>query len=158
MTFPDGVQTVTLTAGAAGYRALDGDVYQGTIRLTPSVPRVVSAEHGVIALGAVNITLGASGEFTETVLAIDADGFEPSGWTYRVDEEFTGVPGRAYNISLPASVGTVALADLSPVESSSGTVSSPAVLSVNGETGIVTGLLEAANNLTDLASPSTALA
>lgn len=138
MAFPDGVQTVTVTAGASGYRSLDGDVYAGTLRFTPSVSRVVSAEHGVIALGPVNVTLGASGAFTETLLAVDADGFSPSGWTYRVDEEFTSAPGRSYNISLPASTATVALTALSPVESSSGTVQSPAVLSVNGETGVVT--------------------
>lgn len=137
MPFPDGVQVVTLTAGASGYRTLDGDPYTGTIRLTPSVSRVVSAEHGVIALGVENITVGASGQFSTTVLATDADGFSPSGWTYRVDEEFTNAPGRAYNISLPASAATVALTALSPVDSTTGTVSSPAVLSVNGETGIV---------------------
>jgi hypothetical protein len=138
MPFPDGVQVVTLTAGASGYRTLDGAPYTGTIRLTPSVSRVVSAEHGVIALGVENITVGASGDFTTTVLATDADGFSPSGWTYRVDEEFTNAPGRAYNISLPASAATVALTALSPVDSTTGTVSSPAVLSVNGETGVVT--------------------
>ncbi|WP_051844049.1 hypothetical protein [Streptomyces sp. NRRL S-813] len=120
MPFPPGVQTVTVTAGATGYRTLDGEPRQGTLRFTPSVSRVVSAEHGVIALGPVNVALGASGEFTETLLAIDAEGFSPSGWTYRVDEEFTGAPGRAYNISLPASAGTVALASLAPVESSAG--------------------------------------
>lgn len=152
MPFPDGVQTVTLTAGAAGYRTLDGDPYQGTIRLTPSVPRVVSVEHGVIALGSENITVGASGEFTATVLACDADGFSPSGWTYRVDEEFTNAPGRAYSILLPAAVPSVALPSLVEVEASTGTVSTPAVVSVNGNTGVVTGLLEAANNLSDLAS------
>jgi hypothetical protein len=115
MAFPDGVQTVTLTAGAAGYRTLDGDAYQGTIRLTPSVSRVVSAEHGAIVLGIENITVGASGEFSQAVLATDADGFSPSGWTYRVDEEFTNAPGAAYNISLPASAGTVTLSALTRV-------------------------------------------
>ncbi|MFI1166586.1 hypothetical protein ACH4UM_24020 [Streptomyces sp. NPDC020801] len=120
MPFPPGVQTVTLTAGASGYRALDGDAYQGTIRLTPSVSRVVSAEHGVIALGTENVTLGASGEFTTALLAVDAEGFSPSGWTYRVDEQLDGAPLRSYNISLPASAGTVALASLTPVESSTG--------------------------------------
>lgn len=140
MPFPNGVEVVTVTAGAVGYRTLDGDPYQGTIKLTPSVARVTSATHGVIALGSVNATIGASGQFTEDleVLAIDADDFSPSGWTYRVDEEFTNAPGRAYNISLPAAAPTVALPSLAPVESSSGTVSSPAVLSVNGETGVVT--------------------
>ncbi|MEV0220919.1 hypothetical protein [Streptomyces sp. NPDC050704] len=137
MAFPPGVETVTLTAGASGYRALDGEPYAGTLRFTPSVSRVVSAEHGVIALGAVNATLGASGMFTEMLLATDADGFSPTGWTYRVDEELTNAPGRAYSISLPAAAPNVALPSLSPVESTTGTVSSPAVLSVNGETGIV---------------------
>lgn len=138
MAFPPGVETVTVTAGASGYRALDGEPYAGTLRFTPSVSRVVSAEHGVIALGSVNATLGASGDFTAELLAVDADGFSPSGWTYRVDEELTNAPGRAYNISLPAAAPTVALPSLSPVESTTGTVSSPAVLSVNGETGVVT--------------------
>ncbi|MBD9700620.1 hypothetical protein IHE56_00645 [Streptomyces sp. ID01-12c] len=152
MPFPDGVQTVTLTAGTNGYRTLDGDPYQGTIKLTPSVSRVTSATHGVIALGPVNATIGASGQFTEDleVLAIDADDFSPAGWTYRVDETFTNAPGRAYNISLPAAAPTVALPSLAPVESSSGTVSSPAVLSVNGDTGVVT--LDA----TDVGAVSTA--
>lgn len=138
MPFPEGVQVVTITAGTTGYRTLDGDPYTGTLRFTPSVARVTSADHGVIALGPVNVTLSASGQFTETLLAIDADGFSPSGWTYRVDEEFTNAPGRSYNISLPASAATVALPALAPVEASSGTVSSPAVLSINGETGVVT--------------------
>ncbi len=154
MPFPDGVETVTVTAGDAGYRTLDGEPYAGTIRFTPSVSRVVSAEHGVIALGPVNATLSASGGFTVGLLAIDADGFEPSGWTYRVDEEFTNAPGRAYSISLPAAAPSVALPALAEVESTDGTVSSPAVLSVNGETGIVT--LTAAEVGADAAGTATA--
>ncbi|MEV8033869.1 hypothetical protein [Streptomyces sp. NPDC086182] len=137
MAFPPGVQTVTVTAGASGYRTLDGIARSGTIRFTPSVSRVISAEHGVIALGTVTATLGASGDFTASLLAVDAEGFSPSGWTYRVDEEFTDAPGRAYSISLPAAAPTVDLPSLSPVDSTTGTVSSPAVISVNGETGIV---------------------
>ncbi|MGW1949061.1 hypothetical protein ACWCRC_32660, partial [Streptomyces sp. NPDC001940] len=137
MPFPAGVQTVTLTAGASGYHGMDGAPYQGTIRLTPSVSRVTSAEYGVIALGPVTIALDPSGNFTEDFLAVDAQGFEPSGWTYRVDEEFTNAPNRAYNISLPAGAPVVALPSLARVESSTGTVHSPAVLSVNGETGVV---------------------
>jgi hypothetical protein len=153
VSFPPGVQTVTVTAGAAGYRALDGTAYQGVIRLTPSVSRIVSATHGVIALGVENVTVGASGEFTTTVLATDASGFEPSGWTYRVDEEFTNAPGRAYDISLPAATPTVTLPALSPVESSIGTVTVSAVVSVNGETGAV--VLDAADVGADPAGTAT---
>lgn len=122
MSFPPGVQVVTLNSGDAGYHAFDGAPYQGALKLTPSVPRVVSAEHGVIALGVINVTLGASGEFTETLLANDAEGFTPAGWTYRVDEEFANAPGRAYSILLPAAVSVVALPSLVEVEASDGTV------------------------------------
>ena len=156
MPFPPSVQQVTVTAGVSGYHALDGTAYQGTIRFTPSVSRVTSAEHGVIALGPVNVTLSASGMFTTSLLATNASGFSPSGWTYRVDEEFTNAPGRSYNISLPASTASVALPSLAPVEEADGDVYTPAVLSVNGDTGVVTGLLEAASNLSDVASASTA--
>ncbi|MET8826119.1 hypothetical protein ABZX40_13685 [Streptomyces sp. NPDC004610] len=149
MAFPDGIQTVTVTAGTSGYRTLAGRIPTGTLRFTPSVARVVSAEHGVIALGSENATIGASGDFTVELLATDADGFEPSGWTYRVDENFTNAPGQAWNISLPAAAPTVALPGLIEVESSTGTVSMPAVLSVNGETGIVN--LDAA----DIGAPPT---
>lgn len=121
MPFPVGVQLVTVTAGASGYHAPDGTAYAGTIKFTPSVSRVTSATHGVIALGPVNATLSASGMFTANLLATDADGFSPSGWTYRVDEEFTNAPGRSYSIGLPAAVASVALPSVSPVEPSTGT-------------------------------------
>lgn len=138
MAFPIGVEVVTVSGGASGYRAPDGTPYTGTIRFTPSVSRVVSATHGVIALGTVNASLSASGDFTASLLATDADGFTPSDWTYRVDEEFTNAPGRAWDVSLPAAVPAVALPALLEVESTTGTVSTPAVLSVNGLTGVVT--------------------
>ncbi|MEU1309529.1 hypothetical protein ABZ419_11625 [Streptomyces cinnamoneus] len=120
MPFPSGVQTVTLTAGASGYRHPDGTPYVGTIRFTPSVSRVTSATHGVIVLGAVNVTLSASGNFSVELLSTDASGFLPAGRTYRVDEEFTNAPGEAYNISLPASSAVVGLPSVARVEASTG--------------------------------------
>ena len=75
MPFPDGVDTVTVTAPANGYRTLDGDYQTGSVTLTPSVREVVSAEHGIIAVGEVNLTISASGSFTpRDVLPCDADG------------------------------------------------------------------------------------
>lgn len=121
MPFPVGVEVVTLTGGTSGYRTPDGTAYAGTIKFTPSVSRVTSATHGVISLGTVNASLNASGGFTATLLATDADDFSPSGWTYRVDEEFTNAPGRTYSIGLPAAVASVALPSVSPVEPSTGT-------------------------------------
>lgn len=123
MPLPVGVDAVTLNAGTNGLRGPDGTARTGTVTLTPSVDRVVSSEHGMIVLGPSNATLGASGQFTlGPILATDADGFTPSGWTYRVDENFTGQPPRSYSVSLPASVPVVALPDLVEVSASDGTV------------------------------------
>lgn len=123
MPLPAGVDAVTLNAGANGLLAPDGTARAGTVTLTPSVDRVVSAEHGLIVLGPSNATLSASGTFTlGPVLATDAAGFEPTGWTYRVDENFTGQPPRSYSVLLPAASPTVALQSLVEVEASDGTV------------------------------------
>lgn len=123
MPFPTGVQTVTVTAPANGYRTLDGDYQQGTVTLTPSVLEVVSAEHGIIAVGEINFTIGASGMFTpRAVLPNDAEGFLPTGWTYRLDQNLTGEPPRSYNVSIPASAGTVDLSTLVEVTASNGTL------------------------------------
>ncbi|MCX5365970.1 hypothetical protein OG864_45550 [Streptomyces sp. NBC_00124] len=123
MPLPAGVESVTLNGGANGLRAPDGTARTGTVTLTPSVERVVSTEHGLIVLGPSNATLGASGMFTlGPVLATDADGFEPSGWTYRVDENVTGQPPRTYSVTLPAATPVVALQSLVEVAASDGTI------------------------------------
>lgn len=123
MPLPDGVESVTLNGGENGLAAPDGAARAGTVTLTPSVDRVVSVEHGLIVLGPSNATLGASGHFSlGPVLATDADGFEPSGWTYRVDENFTGQPPRSYSVALPAATPVVALPSLVEVTASDGTI------------------------------------
>lgn len=123
MSFPAGVQIVTVAAPANGFRTLDGAYQTGTITLTPSVREVVSAEHGIIAVGEINFTIGASGTFTpREVLPVDAEGFSPSGWTYRVDRALTGETPRSYNVSIPASAGSVDLSALIEVEASDGVV------------------------------------
>jgi hypothetical protein len=123
MPFPPGVQTVEVAPPANGYRTLDGDYRQGTITLTPSVHEVVSAEHGIIAVGEINLTIGASGSFTpRDILPNDAAGFTPSGWTYRLDQTLTGETPRSYNVSIPASAGSVDLSALVEVEADDGTI------------------------------------
>lgn len=123
MGFPAGVQTVTVNAPANGFRTFDGAYQTGTITLTPSVREVVSAEHGIIAVGEVNFSIGASGEFTpRDVLPNDAEGFTPSGWTYRLDRALTGETPRSYNVSIPASAGSVDLSALIEVDVSDGVV------------------------------------
>jgi hypothetical protein len=123
MAFPAGVQTITVAPPPNGYRTLDGNYRQGTITLTPSVKEVVSAEHGIIAVGEINLTVDASGSFTpRDILPNDAEGFTPSGWVYRLDQQLTGETPRSYNVSIPASAGSVDLSALVEVEADDGTL------------------------------------
>lgn len=116
MGFPDGVQTVTVT-GHVGLA--DGQAQRDTVTFTPSPPEVVSAGADFI-LSADPVTVypdRSTGEFAVRLLATDATGFTPSGWTYTVARG-TRAP---YSISLPAASPTVDLADLTPVSADPGT-------------------------------------
>lgn len=111
MPWPPTVQTVTVTAGALGYRHPDGSPYTGLVRFTPEVV-ISSAEHDAIVQGAVTVALDDDGQFTVDLLATDAAGFSPTGWSYRVDEEWSDAPGRTYLLQLPAAEPEVALPDV----------------------------------------------
>lgn len=107
MPFPAGVQTVTLT----GHQTLaDGAGRPLPVRIRPVPTRVVSAEHGVVVDNEpVVVKPDAAGQWSVTLVAVDAAGFTPTGWVYRVE---TG--DDAQFVSLPAALGTVDIADLTP--------------------------------------------
>lgn len=131
MPFPPGVQTVTLT----GHQTLaDGAGQPVPIRIRPVPTRVVSSEHGVVVDNdPVVVTPDAAGQWSRELVATDAAGFLPTGWTYRVE---TG--DDALFVSLPAAVGTVDIADLTPAGSDGGEyVIVNTVQSVNGKQGVV---------------------
>ncbi|MFD8667095.1 hypothetical protein ACFV1U_17080 [Streptomyces microflavus] len=114
MPFPEGVETVVLT----GHQHLaDGDGSPLPVRVRPTPRRVVSAEHGVVVDdGWVVVTPDDAGEWQVELLATDAEGCTPTGWTYRLE---TG--GDAQHIALPAVLGTVDVADLLPAGEDGGT-------------------------------------
>ncbi|QQZ56846.1 hypothetical protein IFE09_26970 [Streptomyces microflavus] len=114
MPFPVGVETVTLT----GHQHLaDGDGSPLPVRVRPTPRRVVSPVHGVVVDdGWVLVTPDDAGQWAVTLLATDAEGCTPTGWTYRLE---TG--GDAQHIMLPAELGTVDIADLLPAGEDGGT-------------------------------------
>lgn len=105
MPFPPGVQTVTLT----GHQTIaDGAGRPLPVRIRPVPDRVVGAEWGVVVeRDPVVVQPDAAGQWSTTLVATDAAGFDPTGWTYRVE---TG--GDALHISLPAALGTVDISEL----------------------------------------------
>lgn len=117
MSFPTGADTIVLTMQLG---AVDGSGARETVTITPSVPQVASTALNDIREGTpVTVTpdLG-TGQASVRLLATDASGYNPTGWTYSI-QRGTAAP---YNISLPVSLGATAdLADLTPVSASVGT-------------------------------------
>lgn len=113
MPFPPGLQTVTLT----GHQALaDGNGNPLPVRIRPVPRRVVSATYGVVIDNELVIVRpNSDGVWTVNLLAVDAAGCAPTGWTYRVD---TG--GDAIHVSLPAALGSVDIAELTQAGADTG--------------------------------------
>ncbi|MGD1220015.1 GDSL-type esterase/lipase family protein [Streptomyces krungchingensis] len=113
MPFPPGVQTVTLT----GRQTLaDGSGRLLPVRIRPVPSRVVGAQWAIVVEGdPVVVEPDAAGHWSMTLVATDAEGFTPTGWTYRVE---TG--NDALFVSLPYALGEVDLADVTPAGSDGG--------------------------------------
>ncbi|MFD5901018.1 hypothetical protein ACFWHG_05900 [Streptomyces microflavus] len=114
MPFPVGVETVVLT----GHQHLaDGDGSPLPVRMRPVPRRVVSPVHGVVVDDEwVVVSPDDAGEWQVELLATDAEGCTPTGWTYRLE---TG--GDAQHIALPAVLGTVDVSELLPAGEDGGT-------------------------------------
>lgn len=116
MSLPAGLQSVTLT----GSRYLpDGTPDSGTVSLTPEPNTLTSSSTGAIIDGTATARLAADGTFSLTVLATDAVGVIPSGWTYQLLLDLASGTD-AYPISLPAAAPNVRLADIAPTAPAAG--------------------------------------
>lgn len=116
MGFPAGVETVVLSGHV---ELADGQAWREPIVLTPSPPEIVSTFYNDI-VDNEPITIRpdrGTGNWSVRLLAVDAQHYVPSGWTYRV-ERGDRAP---YSISLPAVAPAVDLADLTPVSADPGT-------------------------------------
>lgn len=96
----------------------------GYVEFTPRPSRVIlPGGAGPVELGSVQAPLDGTGRFTVSLQASDDPNIDPSGWTYEVREAVSGGVGRTYDIRVPiATVGSLDLATVMPVETASGSV------------------------------------
>ncbi|MFF7023038.1 hypothetical protein ACFY97_18795 [Streptomyces klenkii] len=116
-SLPAGLQTVTVTGT---YRHPDGAPFTGHVSFLPEPAVLTSPQYDTIVLGEVTTTPDSNGHIAVTLLATDATGVTPTGWTYRVTERWYDAHGRSYPISLPAAAPNVDLADVAPTAPAAG--------------------------------------
>lgn len=117
MALPDGLPTVTLTGTFAHP---DGSPMKGSVSITPVPGKVVSADTGITVQGRAKAKLDANGAVSLTVLATDAAGINPTGFTYRVTIAFPDATGDEFFTALPASAPAVKLPAITPASSDEG--------------------------------------
>lgn len=117
MSLPVGLSTVAVTVSALHP---DGTALKGAVTFTPNAT-LRSGTYHVSLAGPVTLTFSGNGTpQTATLVATDAAGVLPSGWTYTVTEWWQDAPSRTYSIALPAASPAVYLADLAPVSADAG--------------------------------------
>lgn len=120
MAIPDGIATVAVSGR---YIRPDGTPLTGTVTFEPPA-HLKFPDADTIGVGPASVALDGDGSFAVTLIATDAPGMEPTGWTYTVTERLARTPERRYSIALPLSSGAVDLADVVPEDGASGYIRS----------------------------------
>ncbi|MHC0429235.1 hypothetical protein ACX6XY_03475 [Streptomyces sp. O3] len=113
LALPEGIPTVVVHGT---YLGPDGRPLTGTV--TFSAPALLTfPQSDVFVAGPVVANLTENGRFEVRLPATDAPDMNPSGWSYVVKENLSGViGGRTFSMLLPASVPEVDLADIAPAD------------------------------------------
>ncbi|WP_146066205.1 hypothetical protein [Streptomyces sp. ZL-24] len=113
MALPEDAPTITVTDTRTHP---DGGPMRGRIVLRPAPALVTNPDAGHTVQGDAE-GRWIDGELSLTVLAADAEGFEPTGYTHTVMEHPDDAQGRTYPVLLTTDLGpTVDLATLAPTE------------------------------------------
>lgn len=125
MALPGSIPTVTVTGR---YLRPDGTPLDGQVVFrAPALITFPTAD--VMLSGPVTAPLDASGAFAVALPATDAPGMNPSGWSYTVTEQLSGVTSnRSYHVLLPADTPAVDIADIAPTDPTT-----PAYVAVRGD-------------------------
>jgi hypothetical protein len=109
MPLPAGVETVTVSSGEPLVLP-NGTPMEG--RLVFTGPNLVTIGEDDLILGGPAEAPLTAGEFSVELVATDATGMSPTGWTYRVRALLTNAPGWTRYLSLPKATPDVVLADV----------------------------------------------
>jgi hypothetical protein len=122
MPLPAGLETVTVSGQVTRPgTGTSPEPLVGRIVFTPDVPQIVKVSTGAIIMGTVTAEPDAAGNFQAVLLAPDATGINPTGWSYRVDIDFNGLADpEAFHISLTKTVPAVQLASRIPIGPTAG--------------------------------------
>lgn len=113
MPIPSGVETVTVSSGEP-LTTPDGSLMRGHIRFV--APDLAVAPSDNYTLGGEAVAELVDGEFSITLVAPDATGINPTGWTYTVIGEFTNAPNWETFALLTKDDPTVFLSDVIEAE------------------------------------------
>ena len=116
MALPTNITTVTLSGT---YIDLQGNPIRGQVKFTPRTVLVDADQDTILISASLTVSLDDYGSFTVVLPATDDPDTNPTGFTYKVEESFSG--GRTFDIQLPKAQTVVNLADIVPAQPSTGT-------------------------------------
>lgn len=133
MPLPASLTTITVTGT---FLRGDGEFETGYIEFANTVHLVSTTDDTIISPIRRRVQL-ASGAFSVTLPATNDPQWEPVDYTWQVTHQFGEGGTRQYSVALPYDGGDKNIADLIPVEASSGSASGSGggVQSVNGDPG-----------------------
>lgn len=131
--------TRTITAH---YERADTTPSVGYVDFVPTAPLASTAEDAIIWPAPVRAGLDDTGHLSHTLLVTGTDNLLPAGWVYTITEYIDGTTRPAWLAEVPAGVGSLDLADISPLVSQPDLVSYVLLTSV-GQVGGPAGPLDA---------------
>lgn len=141
MALPPGIKLVTVNIGP--FVDFQGNPVAGRTTFSPSTSVLHAATGTPVLNRPVVVELDPAGMGVVSLPATDDAALTPTGFVYYAQHTFTtpgATPPALATIALPQAAPVVDLDLLIPVTGASGlTVSLPAVLSVAGKSGVVTG-------------------
>lgn len=105
--------TVTLTGT---YQHVDGTPAKGSVDIAPTTTVIRDIDGDVVLTGTRRLDLDETGKFSIALPATDADGLDPTGFGYTVTPRLFHANLGAVTFGLPASLGSLDMADVTQVD------------------------------------------